>query len=180
LVEGVEAKSEERKAVELRRGDEAARREGERREWELVIQCKVRLRIYTTFGAVKSKRKKEKSAPRTRMKRTKESKRTQTNDLSPSPCPQFRCNNTSNPVPDHLLLVVDENSGVVVKADVPPVWSPSRVLGAHYYCSSDVTTADFGGGGGSGGGLGREGVRAGTLDDNDDLVTCKAGECEVS
>lgn len=68
---------------------------------------------------------------------------TQRHDLPPSLRPQFCRNDTANPVPNHLLLVVDEDGSVVVEADVSAIWSAGRVLCSYDHCSSDVSLADL-------------------------------------
>lgn len=96
---------------------------------------------------------------------------TQADNLAPPTTPQFCRHDAANPVPDHLLLVVDQDGRIVVKADVPAVWPARRVLCAHDDGATDVAAADFGRrrrGRGAGAG---KGVRSRALDNDDDLVT---------
>ena len=91
--------------------------------------------------------------------------RSQTNDLPPSLHTEVRAHNTTYPRPEHLTLVVEEHSGVVVETDEAAVRAADGLAGADDDGAADVALADLGRGGG---GLASDG--AGALDDADDLV----------
>jgi len=105
----------------------------------------------------------------------RERRLTQADDLTPAPTPELCRDDAADAVPDHLLLVVDEDGRVVVEADVPPIGSARRVLGANDDGPAHVAAADLGrrGRGARAGAVERVGPRA--LDDDDDLVSCRGG-----
>ena len=89
----------------------------------------------------------------------------QTDDLPPSLHPQVCTDDPTDTRAQHLALVVEEHSGIVVKPDEAAVWPADGLASADDDSATDVALADLGR---RGRGLDRDGASA--FDDTDDLV----------
>ena len=89
----------------------------------------------------------------------------QTDDLPPSLHPQVCTDDPTDTRAQHLALVVEEHSGVVVEPDKAAVWPADGLARADDDSAADVALADPGR---RGRGLARDGASA--FDDTDDLV----------
>ena len=89
----------------------------------------------------------------------------QTDDLPPSLHSQVCTDDPTDTRAQHLALVVEEHSGVVVEPDEAAVWPADGLARADDDSAADVALADLGRGGR---GLARDGASA--FDDTDDLV----------
>ena len=90
----------------------------------------------------------------------------QTNDLPPSLHSQICTDDPTDTRAQHLALVVEEHSGIVVKPDKAAVWPADGLARADDDSAADVALADLGRGGR---GLARDWASA--FDDTDDFVT---------
>lgn len=100
----------------------------------------------TTFGAKLTAipRKNHSSAPILTSPKKKEP-----TNLAPTPRSQLCGNNSSNPIPNHLLLTINQHSSIIVEPNISPIWSSGRIFRSDYDGSTDVSAADFRGGGGA-------------------------------
>ena len=90
----------------------------------------------------------------------------QTNDLPPSLHSQICTDDPTDTRAQHLALVVEEHSGVVVEPDKAAVWPADGLARADDDSAADVALADLGC---RSRGLAGDGASA--FDDTDDLVT---------